>query len=260
MNSAVRLQKLIAASGFCSRRKAEELIQGGAVSVNGHVAKIGDSATEKDNITVNGKRLERANSKHTYVKYYKPRGVACTLSDPHETRTLAADITKISDKYHTRLLPVGRLDKNSEGLIFLTDDGEFINHLTHPKFQTDKRYRVTVRGKVTEEQAAKLCSGVEIEIDDKGTKYTTAPCEVNEILHERGDDDKGGIKKERTVLEFILSEGKNRQIRKMCEKVGLEVARLKRTAEGGVKLGMLEPGRYEPLTKDELKLLGVAVK
>lgn len=232
-----RIQKIIADSGFCSRRKAEELIQSKAVKVNGHTATLGDKADpQKDLITVLGEKLKTDNVNLRYIKLYKPRGYLVSMEDAHSDKLITDLIKNIPE----RVYPVGRLDKNSEGLIFLTNDGNFANNITHPKKHIAKTYRVTVPQKVTEEQLALMSAGVEIE-----ENVTTIPCVINVLTEEP----------ERTVLEFIITEGKNRQIRKMCQAVGLKVSRLKRTSIGGVKLGMLKPGEYRDLTKEEISLL-----
>lgn len=232
-----RIQKIIADSGFCSRRKAEELIQSKAVKVNGHTASLGDKADpQKDLITVLGEKLKTDNVNLRYIKLYKPRGYLVSMEDAHSDKLITDLIKNIPE----RVYPVGRLDKNSEGLIFLTNDGNFANNITHPKKHIAKTYRVTVPQKVTEEQLALMSAGVEIE-----ENVTTIPCVINVLTEEP----------ERTVLEFIITEGKNRQIRKMCQAVGLKVSRLKRTSIGGVKLGMLKPGEYRDLTKEEISLL-----
>ena len=236
-----RLQKIIADSGFCSRRKAEELIAKGLVKVNGHPASTGDKADpDTDIITVAGQRLNTVQKTFRYLKLYKPRGYVTSMEDSHSDKL----ITDLLHGINERVYPVGRLDKNSEGLIILTNDGAFANDIMHPRKHIPKTYRVTVPSKVSEETIALLTVGVEIE---KGA--VTRPCTINVLTAEP----------ERTVLEFIITEGKNRQIRRMCKAVGLEVSRLKRTSVGGVKLGMLKPGEYKELTAEEMRLLRAAM-
>ncbi|MCH5201556.1 MAG: rRNA pseudouridine synthase [Oscillospiraceae bacterium] len=236
-----RLQKIIADSGFCSRRKAEELIAKGLVKVNGHPASTGDKADpDTDIITVAGQRLNTVQKAFRYLKLYKPRGYVTSMEDSHSDKL----ITDLLHGINERVYPVGRLDKNSEGLIILTNDGAFANDIMHPRKHIPKTYRVTVPSKVSEETIALLTVGVEIE---KGA--VTQPCTINVLTAEP----------ERTVLEFIITEGKNRQIRRMCKAVGLEVSRLKRTSVGGVKLGMLKPGEYKELTAEEMRLLRAAM-
>ena len=230
----VRLQKFMAECGVASRRKSEELIEMGKVKVNGHIANIGDKINPKrDIVTVRGKKINKVDRMY-YIMLNKPRGYVTTVSDELGRKTVM-DLVDCK----ARVYPVGRLDKDSEGLIILTNDGSFANALTHPKHNYAKVYRVTVRPGVSDEILDKLRSGIEID----GRK--TAPCDVNIITEEEG----------RVVLEFILREGRNRQIRKMCEAVNLEVARLKRISIGPVKLGMLQTGKSRELTDNEVKKL-----
>lgn len=236
-----RLQKIISDSGYCSRRKAEELIEKNAVKVNGRIASVGDKADpDKDIITVWGEKLDAKSVKLRYIKLYKPRGYLTSMEDSHSDKL----ITDLLKGIPERVYPVGRLDKNSEGIILLTNDGVFANDITHPRKHIAKIYRVTVPSKVNEEQLARMTAGIEI-----GEGAVTQPCTVNVLTEEQ----------ERTVLEFIITEGKNRQIRKMCSAVGLEVSRLKRTSVGGVKLGMLKPGEYRELTAEEMRTLRAAI-
>lgn len=233
-NNLVRLQKYMAECGVASRRKSEELIERGKVKVNGHPASIGDKVNpKKDIVTVGGKRINKEERLY-YIVLNKPRGYVTTVSDELGRKTVM-DLVDVD----ARVYPVGRLDKDSEGLLILTNDGSFANALTHPKHNFAKVYRVTVRPSVNDEMLERLRKGIEID----GRK--TAPCEVNVITEEEG----------RVVLEFILREGRNRQIRKMCEAVGLEVARLKRISIGPVKLGMLKTGKTRRLTDNEVKKL-----
>lgn len=236
----IRLQKLISESGLCSRRKAEELIINGKVKVNGHPASIGDGATYNDVITVNGERiyLEKKRKKY-YIMLNKPRGYVTTMSDELDRKCVTELLTGLDE----RVYPVGRLDRNSEGMLLFTNDGNFANDIMHPSRHISKTYRVTVRPSITEDQLVQLTAGVEID----GRK--TLPANV-EVL----DEQEG-----RVVLRIMIREGRNRQIRKMCEAVGLEVARLRRTAIGPVKLGMLKPGTWRELTAEEVKALRNAV-
>ncbi|MCL1789104.1 MAG: rRNA pseudouridine synthase [Oscillospiraceae bacterium] len=238
MNNKIRIQKIIADSGYCSRRRAEAYIEEGKVKVNGRTARIGDKVCERgDIITVNGEKIA-SKAKPRYIKLYKPRGYLCSASDPHiGTKRL---ITELLNKIPERVYPIGRLDVNSEGLILLTNDGEFANKIAHPSNSVSKTYRVTIAGKADELQAERLASGVDI-----GGGEITRPCSVQIITEEE----------KRTVLLFTISEGKNRQIRRMCEVLGLTVSRLKRISVGGVKLGLLRPGEYTDLSKQEIKLL-----
>ena len=239
--SRTRIQKIIADSGYCSRRKAEAYIEAGQVLVNGRPVKLGDKADSvKDAITVNGVKIA-SKTKLRYIKLYKPRGYLCTMSDPYAEINNKKLITDLLGKIPERVYPIGRLDANSEGLIILTNDGDFANKVAHPSNSVNKTYRVTVSGKADESQAALLAAGVDI-----GEGEVTQPCSVDIVTSE----------KTRTVLVITISEGKNRQIRRMCEAVGLTVTRLKRVSVGGVKLGMLGTGEYADLTSQELRLLG----
>lgn len=229
----VRLQKLISERGVASRRKAEELIEQGKVKVNGRVAKLGDKADDrKDIVTVCGKKLERAEMP-VYLMLNKPRGYVTTLKD-EQGRKCVADLVESTG---ARIYPVGRLDRDSEGLLLMTNDGDFANAITHPSRHLAKVYRVTLRGQVSEEQ---------LEIFEKGVVIDgrrTAPAEVVIVLSTP----------ERTVIEVILHEGRNRQIRRTCEEAGLEVIRLRRTAIGPVRMGMLKIGDWRHLTPEEVR-------
>ncbi len=237
----IRIQKIIADSGYCSRRRAEQYIQNGEVKVNGRPCSIGDKADPRnDLITVNGEKIRADGVTLRYIKLYKPRGYVTTMSDEQGRKT----VTDLLDGIEERVYPIGRLDRTSEGLLLLTNDGAFANDIMHPTKHVAKTYRVTVAEKVTEEQVNKLMSGVEIE-----PNVMTRPCIINILVEEE----------ERTVLEFIIKEGKNRQIRRMCEAVNLTVKRLRRTSIAGVKLGMLKPGEYADLTKEEMRILRSAI-
>ena len=234
-NEKIRLQKIIADAGIASRRKAEELIQRGAVTVNGKRAQLGDKADPaRDKIVVAGRQITlKKDAKKYYIMLHKPRGFITTMSDEGGRKCVA----ELVDEIPARLFPVGRLDKDSEGMLFMTNDGDFANMISHPSTHFAKTYRVTVHPRITEAQLTELTTGVAID----GRK--SMPASVRVITTE----------KERTVLEIILEEGRNRQIRKMCEALGLEVARLKRTAIGPIKLGMLQPGKWRELEPDEMR-------
>lgn len=236
-----RIQKIMAENGICSRRAAEEIIKAGRVKVNGHPVKLGDKMRAgKDLLTIDGNRVEIAkNQEHIYLMLYKPRGYVTTAKDEKGRKT----VMQLLDGIDQRVYPVGRLDLNSEGLLLFTNDGEFANEMTHPKHGISKLYRTTVRPKATEEQLTQLASGVVLEDGSK-----TLPASVKVVTEEEG----------RTVLEIAIKEGKNRQIRRMCEAVGLTVVRLKRSAVGALKLGMLQPGQYRELTHSEITNLKAA--
>lgn len=233
----IRLQKYLSEAGIASRRKAEEMIRSGLVKVNGHVAQIGDSVDpKKDNVAVRGKVVKKQNSLR-YILLNKPRGYVTTTDDELGRKCVLELVKDVKE----RIYPVGRLDRVSEGALILTNDGAFANAMMHPSKHVPKTYRVTVRPEATSEQVDLLETGVEID------GRMTAPAEVRYLQKEEG----------RAVLEIVLYEGRNRQIRKMCEAVNLEVARLKRTAVGSVKLGMLQTGQWRDLTAEEVEKLMV---
>ncbi len=230
---AERLQKLIAAAGLCSRRSAEEWIAQGRVSVNGRQAHLGDCADlSLDSVLVDGVPLGR-NDRKRYLMLNKPRGYVCTLSD-EKGRPTVAELVKDCG---VRVFPVGRLDLDSEGLLLLTNDGEWMQRILHPKYEVNKTYHVTVAGEVGD--AAKKLSRL-TQIDGEAIR----PAQV-EILY-RG--------RETAELAFTIHEGKNRQIRRMCAAVGLCVKRLRRVAEHDLLLGDLPIGAWRDLTERELSL------
>lgn len=240
----VRLQKLLADRGVASRRKAEELIEQGAVRVNGHPVKLGDKADDrKDIVTVHGKRVAAVDAP-VYLMLHKPRGYVTTMSD-EMGRKCVADLVK---DVGVRVYPVGRLDRDSEGLLFFTNDGDFSNAMMHPAAHVPKRYRVTLRSVLTDEHIRRLREG--IVLDGK----RTLPAEVLVVSQE--EETAGGAP--RTVMELTIFEGRNRQIRRMCEALELEVIRLKRVAFGGVKLGMLPVGKWRHLDPREVRTLVMA--
>lgn len=232
----IRIQKMIADSGCCSRRKAEALISQGRVKLNGHPVKLGDKCSFKDLITIDGERIALPRKKNfLYIMLNKPRGYVTTVSDELDRRC----VMELLEGVEERVYPVGRLDRNSEGLLLFTNDGEFANNIMHPSRHIAKTYRVTVRPDINDEQLVALSEGVEID----GRK--TLPANV--VVKEK----QAG----RVVLLITIKEGRNRQIRKMCEAVGLEVARLRRISIGPLKLGMLKPGTYRELTAEELRAI-----
>lgn len=230
----VRIQKVLSEYGFASRRKAEKMIEDGLVYINGKKANIGDKIVpNKDKISIDGKLID-CNQKKYYIMLHKPRGFISTTHDELGRKCVTSLVSDIP----TKIYPVGRLDKDSEGLLLMTNDGDFSNSILHPSKHIEKKYRVTVKPKINEDQLVKLSASFEID------NYKTVPAKITVIKH--SDD--------RTVLEIILKEGKNRQIRKMCEQVGLEVARLKRISIGQLKLGMLQPGKWRDLSTQEIKM------
>lgn len=234
----MRLQKLLSERGITSRRKAEELIVAGKVKVNGHVAGLGDKADDRrDIVTVCGRRIMAAQEK-VYILLHKPRGYITTLHDEQERKCVEELVRDVG----VRVFPVGRLDRDSEGMLLLTNDGDFANAVIHPSSHVPKRYRVTVRAAVEDEQLEPIRRGMLLD----GIK--TAPAEVT-IVSSAPD---------RSVLEMVLYEGRNREIRRMCEQLGFSVIRLRRTAVGPVKLGMLPTGKWRYLEPREVRALVMA--
>lgn len=232
----IRLQKFFTDCGVLSRRAAEAEIEAGNVSVNGHVATIGMKIDPvRDIVVYRGKRLEKKSREFTYIVLNKPRGYLTSVSDPEGRRC----VTDLLEGVNTRVYPVGRLDKCSEGILLLTDDGELANRLMHPRHAIGKHYRVKVGGRVTPEQHRALTSPMVID------GYTIRPVQVTIA----SEDEEG------TVLKMTLFEGRNRQIRKMCEQVGLTVRRLSRVAIGKIKLNGLAVGHYRHLTEEEVAYL-----
>lgn len=242
--SAERLQKLMARAGFGSRRANEKIIRQGRVRVNGQVATLGDKADpEADRITVDGEQL--AFEKRLYIMLNKPRGVLSSTEDElEEGRTTVTDLVPID----THIYPVGRLDKPSEGLILLTNDGKLAHRLTHPRFEHEKVYEVTVEGRPKVAVLELWRQGVLL--DDE----MTAPARV-EVLEAR---------EESTDLRVTLREGRKRQIRRVAAMLGHPVQRLLRTHIGPLALGNLAPGEWRHLTEEEVKSLkkatGLAVR
>ncbi len=238
--ATTRIQKLLADAGYCSRRKAEELIRQGRVQRNGRPVGLGDKADPRDLITVDGQKINVPKKKNLrYIMLHKPRGYVTTVSDELERRC----VMDLLEGVEERVYPIGRLDRNSEGLLLLTNDGSFANGIMHPSRHVSKTYRVTVRPEITEAQLVSLADGIVLD----GKK--TLPATVVVLSNEPG----------RVVLQMTIKEGRNRQIRRMCEAVGLEVARLRRTSIGPIKLGMLKPGAWRDLTPEELRAIRNAI-
>ena len=231
-----RIQKIMAEHGIASRRAAEKLITEGRVLVNGKPATLGQSADDETaKITVDGQALRRR-PPSVYLMLNKPRGVVTSLADEQGRRDLNALLGDIKQ----RVVPVGRLDRNSEGLLLLTNDGALVQRLTHPSHAVDKRYRVSVRGAL-KDKVDKLRES--IDIDGK----MTIPAQVSIVREE--EDGSGG------TLDIVLREGRKRQIRHLCEHAELTVSRLSRRAIGELRLGALAVGEYRFLTDDEVKYL-----
>ena len=231
-----RLQKILASRGVCSRRKAEEIIQAGRVTVNGQVAALGDSAdVDVDEILLDGEPLP-VKSEYVYILLNKPRGFVTTLSDEKGRKNAAQLVADCG----VRVYPVGRLDMDSEGLLLFTNDGDFANSLMHPKHEVNKTYRVLVDG-YTPQNLQKLRQPVTLD------GYTIRKPDVSLVRQTRRE---GGAE-----LLVTIHEGRNRQVRRMCDLAGMKVLRLTRIAEGSLKLGDLPQGKWRYLTPEEVAAL-----
>jgi len=237
----VRLQKFLAEAGIASRRKCEELILTGKVTVNGKVVtELGTKIdTELDKVTFNGKNVENKEKK-VYILLNKPIGYVTTASDQFK-RDAVLDLVKVKE----RVVPCGRLDMYTSGALILTNDGDFVYKITHPKHEITKTYTVTLKGIITNEEVEMLRDGVEI--DDNGVPYKTKEAKVK-IL-------KTDMEKNISRLEIVIHEGKNRQVRKMCEAVGRKVLALHRTKIGDITVKDLELGKWRFLKDFELNKL-----
>ena len=231
----MRINKFLSNSGLASRRKCDQLIEEGKVFVNGkQVTELGSQINEKkDKVTVEGKTITLPSS-FVYIKLNKPKGYACTAQDEKGRKTIYDLIDS-----EERLFSIGRLDYDTEGLILLTNDGDFANKVAHPKFNIDKEYRVTVEGEIKESEMAVMRKGVVVD----GQRMPSAI--VNFISYENGN----------TKLSVIIDEGQNRQIRRMFEAIGKTIKLLKRVRIGQVRLGGLRRGDYKDLTEEELNSL-----
>ena len=231
-----RLQKFMSEAGIMSRRAAEEEIERGNVTVNGVRAVLGQKIDDEvDIVEYRGKRIGTAAKKNVYIMLNKPVGYVTTMND-EQGRACVAELV---EDVGTRVYPIGRLDKESEGLLLFTNDGELANRLMHPRYHKPKVYHVKVRGKVEPEKVRALSRPMKI--DD----YTAKPVNVSVIT----------MKEDHTVLAMELFEGRNRQIRKMCEQVELDIITLRRISLGSLKLGDLRPGKWRHLTRSEIDAL-----
>lgn len=227
----IRLNKYLAECGVCSRRDADRLIEEGRVTVNGQTARMGVRVTGKEKIAVNGKVLQSRNDKKV-LAYYKPVGVTCTEKDKYAKKTISDSL-----KYPVRVTYAGRLDKDSEGLMIMTNDGELIERMMRGANRHEKEYVVKVNKEITNEFLENMAKGVWLKELEKKTR----PCEI-EMLG-------------KYTFRIILTQGLNRQIRRMCQAFGYEVQSLKRIRVMNVCLGNLKPGQYREVTTDELELL-----
>ncbi len=232
----MRIQKYISDCGLMSRRAAEREIELGNIKINGESALIGQKIDpERDVVTYKGRRVRAAKNHKTYVMLNKPRGYVTTMSDERGRKCVSELLADVD----SRVYPVGRLDMNSEGLLLCTDDGELTNTLTHPSHEITKVYLVRVRGNVDKTQIKKLSSPMEID------GYIIKPVKVTKMSESEDS----------TLLKMELCEGRNRQIRKMCEQCELAVLSLKRVSEGEIMLGKLQTGKWRYLTREEVKYL-----
>ena len=232
----IRLQKFFTDMGIMSRRASEKVIEAGNVKVNGQIAKLGDKVDpEKDTIVYNGKVIKPSSEKKRYIMLNKPLGYVTTTSDEKGRETVLSLVNEAGE----RLYPVGRLDMYSEGLLILTNDGELTNRLTHPKHNMNKVYSVIIKGEISPDVLHTLNSPMEID------GYKLKPVKVRVVSLKNGNSN----------TLFTLSEGRNRQIRKMCDACGLTIMRLTRISIGKLKLGELERGKWRDLTPSEIAYL-----
>ncbi|MBQ8345007.1 MAG: rRNA pseudouridine synthase [Clostridia bacterium] len=235
---SIKLQKYFSDCGIMSRRAAETVIANREVTVNGQIASLGDRIVpNRDTVVYKGQEIHPKAGAHTYLLLHKPRGYVTTVSDEKGRPTALSLLKGVSE----RVYPVGRLDMDSEGLLLLTDDGELTYALTHPRHSIPKRYHVTISGALTPSVLQRLSSSMVLD------GYRILPVEVTVLSS--SDQTK------EAVLEMILYEGRNRQIRKMCGAVGLSVKRLCRVAIGNIELGDLPRGDFRPLTEEEIQQL-----
>lgn len=234
----MRLQKFLSQAGVASRRAAETLIARGHVRVNGRVVReMGVSVTDADRVDVDGRAIT-ATAERTYLMVHKPAGVMTTMHDPEGRRT----VLDLVPSGLPRVVPVGRLDYDSSGLLLLTNDGELAHRLTHPKFGVEKRYRAVVRGRLLPEDVERLRAGVEID----GERTAGAPVRIV------------AIRRDTSVVDLTIHEGRNRQVRRMFEAVAHPVVVLERLRFGPLKLGDLPVGQSRALTPAEVSALRAA--
>lgn len=235
MAEQMRLQKFLAHAGVASRRAAEELILRGKVRVNGKVVReLGTVVSSEDRVDVSGAPVQ-VHDEPAYLVMHKPANVMTTMRDPQGRRTVA----ELLPKGVPRIVPVGRLDYDTSGVLLFTNDGELANVLTHPRFGVEKTYRVVVKGRLMPDEIGRLQSGVLLE------EFRAAGARVKVVA----------VRRDNSVLDITIHEGKNRQVRRMFEAVGHPVLALARLRFGPVKLGDLPPGQTRPLTEKELASL-----
>lgn len=231
----MRINKYLAQSGLGSRRKVEELITAGKIKVNGKVVKDLSTDIKDTDIVYYNNRAVKPTANFVYYKLHKPKGYVTTVSDDKERKTVMDLLRGV----HTRVYPVGRLDYDSEGLLLFTNDGELTNKLTKPNSEIEKTYVVHIESGITKDEIKKLTAGVNID------GYTTKPCSIKPI----------DIAEDISKLEITITEGKNRQIRKMFESIDKNVIFLRRTKIGEIRLGGLSRGEYQQLNAKEMRYL-----
>jgi 23S rRNA pseudouridine2605 synthase len=226
-----RVQKIIANAGYCSRRKAEELIEKGKVAVNGSVITLGDKADpDKDTITVNGKKI--MGEKKRYLMLYKPRDILTSLKDPSGKKTILSCLQGVRE----RVVPVGRLDYDAEGLLLLTNDGDFANYVMHPRYEKVKVYHAELDKKITKQDLQKLTGSI---------RLRDGLVRIDQ-LKQLGPN----------KVEIGVHEGRNKMVKRIFRKLGFMVTRLKRVQVGQVKIGTLKSGELRDLTESEIQVLG----
>lgn len=232
MSEKIRIQKYLSQKGIFSRRECESYIRAKRIAINGELATLGDRVNDTDVIWMDGEALAiKKTIERRVLAFYKPVGVESTLKAEYESETLA------DFDFKGRVFPIGRLDKNSHGLLLMTNDGDLSNRLAHPKYQKEKEYLVVVNKPITGVFLKQMSKGVAL----RKKKITTKPCVVEKI--------------EDQIFKIVLTEGKNRQIRRMCEELGFEVKDLLRIRIGNCYLGEMKPGRYRVLGEKEIKSL-----
>ena len=234
----MRINKYIALCGVASRRKAEELILAGRVTVNDEVmTELSYKVDEENDIVKVDDKLIKEENKLVYILLNKPEGYITTVKEQFDRPSVLDLVSDIKE----RVYPIGRLDYETSGLLLLTNDGDLTYKLTHPKHEVDKTYVARVKGKLTKEEIERFKTGLKIE------DYTTAPAKLKVIKYDEQRDS--------SLLEIKIHEGKNRQVRKMCKAINHPVLRLRRSAMGKIKIGDCEIGKYRYLTEDEIKYL-----
>ena len=226
--------------GICSRREADRLIKDGKITINGNLASLGQEISGEEEIELSGKRIsgKREKPKEVLLAYYKPRGIICTTGEKDRGKNVIEDI-----RYPERIYPIGRLDKDSEGLLLLTNQGELVNQINKSKSEKEKEYIVTVEEDITKHFLREMSEGVYL----KELERTTKPCLVFQ-------EENIPVMQRKRQFHIILTEGLNRQIRRMCETLGYTVKRLKRVRIMNLTLDGLKPGEYREIKREDLGL------